>query len=234
MHETGRADPELVATARQFIAETREAATTNKIGLLNADIAEWALAIVQGDAALAARYYPRAAERLHGDRIGFAPMLLWPPRLARCAGLVDEAADGFRHALEHTNRQRRNYHLASVLYELGRALVEWGRGEDREEASGLFEEALGICDERGYAPLAEKIRGLLGGEGAGNSGDLTPREVEVLRLVAAGRTNREIGFELYISPKTVDTHVRNILRKTGCANRAEASAYAARRGIAGE
>ena len=144
MHETGRADPELVATARQFIAETREAAMTNKIGLLNADVAEWVLAIVHDDADLAARYYPDAAERLHGDRWGYAPLLLWPPRLARCAGMIDEAVDGFRHALEHSNRHRRNYDLASVLFELGRALAERGRGEDREEASGLFAEALGI------------------------------------------------------------------------------------------
>ena len=52
-----------------------------------------------------------------------------------------------------------------------------------------------------------------------------------MRLVAAGKTNKEIGFELCISPKTVDSHVRDILRKTGSANRAEAAAYATAHGL---
>jgi DNA-binding NarL/FixJ family response regulator len=57
---------------------------------------------------------------------------------------------------------------------------------------------------------------------------LTGREVEVLRLVAAGKSNREIAEELVISSNTVDRHVSHILGKIGAANRAEAVAYAAR------
>ena len=57
---------------------------------------------------------------------------------------------------------------------------------------------------------------------------LTHREVEVLRLVAAGRSNPEIGEELFISPRTVTTHVSNILKKINAANRAEAAAFATR------
>ena len=60
---------------------------------------------------------------------------------------------------------------------------------------------------------------------------LTQREVEVLRLVAAGKTDREIGKELSISVSTASTHVRNILNKTNVANRTEATAYAARLGL---
>jgi DNA-binding CsgD family transcriptional regulator/tetratricopeptide (TPR) repeat protein len=60
---------------------------------------------------------------------------------------------------------------------------------------------------------------------------LSGREVEVLRLVATGRSNREIGDQLYISMNTVANHVRSILQKTGAANRAEATAYAARHGL---
>ncbi len=60
---------------------------------------------------------------------------------------------------------------------------------------------------------------------------LSAREVEVLRLVAAGRSNREIGQQLFISPNTAANHVRSILQKTGSANRAEATAYAARHGL---
>ena len=60
---------------------------------------------------------------------------------------------------------------------------------------------------------------------------LTPREVEVLRLIAKGRSNQEIASELVISVNTVTNHVRNILNKTGCANRTEAAAYAIHRGL---
>jgi DNA-binding NarL/FixJ family response regulator len=60
--------------------------------------------------------------------------------------------------------------------------------------------------------------------------ELTPREREVLGLMAIGRSNSDIALALSISLNTVTTHVRNILAKTGCANRTEAAAYALRRG----
>ncbi len=61
---------------------------------------------------------------------------------------------------------------------------------------------------------------------------LSDREVDVLRRVAAGLSNREIGERLFISQNTVANHVRAILQKTGCANRTEAAGYAIRRGLA--
>ena len=60
---------------------------------------------------------------------------------------------------------------------------------------------------------------------------LTAREVEVLRLVATGKSNRDIAEELYIAPRTVANHVTNILNKTGVANRTEAATYANRNGL---
>ena len=59
---------------------------------------------------------------------------------------------------------------------------------------------------------------------------LTPRELEVLTLVAAGRTNRQIGEHLFISEKTASVHVSRILTKLGAADRREASALARRAG----
>ena len=61
---------------------------------------------------------------------------------------------------------------------------------------------------------------------------LSIRELDVLRLVARGLSNREIGATLFISEHTAANHVRSILRKTACANRTEATAYAYRRGLA--
>ena len=60
---------------------------------------------------------------------------------------------------------------------------------------------------------------------------LTPREVEVLRLIANGRSNQDIADELVISFNTVTNHVKSIFGKTGCANRTEAAAYAIPRGL---
>jgi DNA-binding NarL/FixJ family response regulator len=60
---------------------------------------------------------------------------------------------------------------------------------------------------------------------------LTAREVEILGLVALGLSNREVGAHLHISEHTTANHVRSILRKTGCANRTEATGYAHRRAL---
>jgi DNA-binding CsgD family transcriptional regulator len=60
---------------------------------------------------------------------------------------------------------------------------------------------------------------------------LTPREREILELVAAGRSNGEIGKQLFISAKTVSVHVSNILAKLGASGRTEAAAIARRRGL---
>jgi len=61
--------------------------------------------------------------------------------------------------------------------------------------------------------------------------ELTPRELEVLALLAQGLTNGQIGKQLYISTKTVSVHVSNLLAKLGASGRTEAAAIARRRGL---
>ena len=63
---------------------------------------------------------------------------------------------------------------------------------------------------------------------------LTRRELEVTRLLAVGRTNREIAQELFLSPRTVDMHVRNILRKLDCRSRVEIAHQAGKLGLLAE
>ena len=65
-----------------------------------------------------------------------------------------------------------------------------------------------------------------------DSSDLTPREAEVLRLIAAGQSNREIARTLYVSEATVKTHVNRIFAKTGARDRAQALRYAYTHGYA--
>jgi DNA-binding CsgD family transcriptional regulator len=113
------------------------------------------------------------------------------------------------------------------------------RGE-RDRAGMLLDDAARFAEMHGARPLANEVAALARRArialesrprpDAPPAG-LTPREVEVLRLVATGRTNREVAEALFISPKTVSVHVSNLLAKLGAANRAEAAAIAHRLGL---
>lgn len=61
--------------------------------------------------------------------------------------------------------------------------------------------------------------------------ELSPRELEVLRLIAAGHSNSEIASILYVSPNTIKTHVRSVLNKLGVNHRVEAAVLAVRYGL---
>ena len=74
-------------------------------------------------------------------------------------------------------------------------------------------------------------RGRDGHARRGATAGLTDREREVLRLLSSGKSNREIGAELFITPKTASVHVSNILAKLGAASRTEAAAIAHREGV---
>ena len=92
-----------------------------------------------------------------------------------------------------------------------------------------FEAARGVFEELGAAPDLERVAQLLGSPRA--AGALSPRENEVLTLVAAGKSNRAIGGELFISEKTVARHVSNIFTKLRLSSRSEATAYAYKHGL---
>ena len=86
---------------------------------------------------------------------------------------------------------------------------------------------------RALEALGERVDERLGRVAAAQArpGGLSRRELEVLRLVAVGRTNREIAHTLYLSPRTVDMHVRNALSKLDCHTRTEASSRAIALGL---
>ena len=81
------------------------------------------------------------------------------------------------------------------------------------------------------APDHAETRGS-GGEAAPCPAGLTRRELEVLRLIAAGQSNRQIAAALYLSPRTAERHVANIYLKIGAHSKAEATAYALRHRLA--
>jgi DNA-binding NarL/FixJ family response regulator len=78
----------------------------------------------------------------------------------------------------------------------------------------------------GAAPDLARIDSLTRGSPPGRPHGLTPRELQVLRLVATGKTYKTIAAELFLSEKTVDRHVSNILTKLDVPSRAAATAYA--------
>ena len=103
-----------------------------------------------------------------------------------------------------------------------------------DETSALmdFEAAQAELLELGAAPAAAWAAALMR-EGNGAKGPLSPRETEVLRLVASGQGNRAIAAELYLSEKTVARHISNIFLKLGLSSRAAATRYAFEHGLAG-
>jgi DNA-binding CsgD family transcriptional regulator len=136
------------------------------------------------------------------------------------------------------------YETARAQWRLAEALVEAGR---RDEAAAVWRAARGAASRLRSAPLAGALDDLArrarldpgtgnrGGHGTRPGGTtplaaLTGREREVLRLLARGMSNREIGTELFITPKTASVHVSNILGKLGAASRTEAAAIAHREG----
>ena len=84
---------------------------------------------------------------------------------------------------------------------------------------------------RGELQLDPAVARRLMGAPEGPGARLTEREREILRLVAAGRSNKEIAAELVVSERTARTHVSNILRKLGLASRTQAALWAVREGV---
>jgi DNA-binding NarL/FixJ family response regulator len=103
--------------------------------------------------------------------------------------------------------------------------------EDRQLAAGLLEAAARDAAELGMRALAGRIDACSALVASGPASrhypaGLSEREAQVLSYVAAGKSNRQIARELFVSPNTVANHVRSILSKTRLTNRTEAAAFA--------
>jgi DNA-binding NarL/FixJ family response regulator len=131
------------------------------------------------------------------------------------------------------------YEIARTQWRLAEALAEAGR---RDEAEEQWRQAADTADRLGAKPLRRALDDLARRARIGTAphlpdgevlASLTSREREVLRLLAAGRSNREIASVLFIAPKTASVHVSNILGKLGAASRTEAAAIAHREGLVG-
>ena len=115
-------------------------------------------------------------------------------------------------------------------YEMARVRVLVGLAcralDDRDSAQIEFDVACQVFQQLGAAPDLDQVRRLVGSAVSSSLSGLTAREVQVLSLVATGRTNREISATLVISEHTVARHLQNIFSKLGVSSRTAAAAFA--------
>jgi DNA-binding CsgD family transcriptional regulator len=177
---------------------------------------------------VAARYEGVAAFPRLMLYASFAPL-----DLARAAVLLkrwDDAESHFDNATRIATEEGLEVALARTLVERGNMYRLRGRRGDRARAAAVLERAVAICTHLGLEPDAARARALLEQVGpvtvSSLPAGLTPREAEVLRLLAGGRTNRQIADGLTISEKTVEQHLLNIYQKLQVDSRARAVAFA--------
>jgi DNA-binding CsgD family transcriptional regulator len=109
--------------------------------------------------------------------------------------------------------------------------------DGREEAARLLREARGLCETLGARPALARADALAAHLAAAPvtpayPAGLSAREVQVLGLVAQGLTNVQMAERLYLSPRTVEQHLRSIYNKLGVSTRAAAAAFAVAQGLA--
>jgi len=170
------------------------------------------------------------------------------PRVLGVAAAVNrdwsKAEDYFQAAISVAGRLRARPDVGRSQLDYARMLTRRNAKGDRARAGELAAEAATVFVELGMEPFSREVALLAdslqtpvsrdAGPGIEYPGGLSDREAEVLRLIAAGRTNQQIADELVLSIKTVARHVSNILDKTGADNRSAATAYAFEQGVVSE
>jgi DNA-binding CsgD family transcriptional regulator/tetratricopeptide (TPR) repeat protein len=147
-----------------------------------------------------------------------------------------EAADGhLRTALDIADACAAPYERALTLLALAELRMAEGTNTN---VSAPLEEARGICFDLGASPVLARVEALAAHTPGGRRvtsaypAGLTRREAEVLGLLAAGRSNKEIAAQLFLSERTVERHITTVYRKIGTRRRTEAMAFALRHGLA--
>jgi DNA-binding CsgD family transcriptional regulator len=152
---------------------------------------------------------------------------------AHAQGAVELAEGRPDAALEPLRRAFRVWHAVGAPYIAARLRVLIAHAcralGDRDTAALELDLARQVFAELGAAPDLAALDAP--GAARDTPAGLSPRELEVLRLVAAGKTNKAIAKQLFLSEKTIDRHVSNIFAKTNVASRAAATAFAYQNGL---
>ena len=193
-----------------------------------------------GDAARAAQLYPHLKGHAGANLVADTP--------GPCLGSADRVLGNLANVMAQWDLAEKHYEAALVLdrksgfgvwlthsqYDYAVMLQRRAQPGDAGRARELLAQALAESSALGLVALTPRIQALaetIAHPPPAYPCGLSEREVEVLRLLAMGRNNREIGQVLAISPNTVANHVRSILEKTYTANRTEAAAFANREGL---
>ena len=154
---------------------------------------------------------------------------------AHARGTTELATGNVAEALTSLRSGGRVWQQLGAPYEAGRARELVGlacRELGDEDAAALeLEAARSVFAELGAAPDVARLDSLIPGSAPAGANGLTDRELEVLRQLASGATNKAIATELVLSVRTVDRHVSNIFTKLGVSSRSAATAYAHEHGL---
>ncbi|MFQ6029367.1 MAG: LuxR C-terminal-related transcriptional regulator, partial [Dehalococcoidia bacterium] len=197
------------------------------------------VAVQQGDLETASEQYNTLKPIVRGTML---PGLIGGDRLlgllAQTMGNLNRAVDHFEEAGAFCRKASYHPELAWNCSDYAEALFQRNGPGDRAKASTLLEEALAISLKLGMGPLRERVINLQAiVESQSDTQPLYPdgltrREVEVLRLIARGKSNREIAEELVLSVRTVERHIANIYGKTNAHGRVSATSYALQHDLA--
>ena len=178
--------------------------------------------------ALAQASRTEEAEALLSDRVNAARRTGLPHAIAeflRCAGVLHADEASFREALEWHDRWPNRWERARTELCYGELLRRLKR---RADARTSLRAALEGFEAVGSELWADRARAELRATGdrarrrdPSTLDQLTPQEFQVARLVATGLTNRDVAARLFLSPKTIETHLAHVFRKTGVRTRAE-------------
>lgn len=193
-----------------------------------------------GDEATAALVYPEL-EPLAGTNVMigqlvacYGPVDRYLGMLAATLGEWERAEAHFDHAIALCRQMETSTWLAHTEYEYARLLIARG-SPNAQRVAAMVGDSARRAGQIGLTALSGHIRNL--GKPIASAGlpdELSAREAQILRLVAQGLTNREIGSALFISEHTAAKHISHILTKTDCANRTEAASYAHRHALVDE
>jgi DNA-binding CsgD family transcriptional regulator len=175
-----------------------------------------------------------AAARTAADELSLIAADLDAPSLdaaaAMATGAVLLAEGDVRAACDTLRRAWSAWRVLDAPYEAARVRVLVGLAcralGDDDTAAMEFDAARAVFEQLGAAPDVARADSLAHLAAPAGGHGLTARELQVLRLVSSGRTNKAIAAELVLSSRTVDRHVSNIFTKLGVSSRAAATAYA--------
>jgi len=119
--------------------------------------------------------------------------------------------------------------LASILAGASAYLLKQTRGQQLAEAVEAVARGESLLDPQVTMRVLDQVRNMAAGASADKKSQLTENEYKILKLIAEGKTNREIASDIYLSDKTVKNYVSSILSKLNLKRRSEAAAYIARR-----